>query len=49
MKDKILELLMLQPFTNRKDLRQALSANGFYVSDRIMRATIEELVEKDHF
>jgi hypothetical protein len=49
MKDKILELLMMQGFTKRKQLLQELQLSGFKVSDRQMRKELETMITKDGY
>lgn len=49
MKDKILELLHLQKYMKRKELLGSLVAHGYYISDRALRQTLEEMVIKDHY
>lgn len=49
MKDKILELLMLQKFIKRKELLLSLQLNGYVLNDRQMRAEIESLIVDDHY
>jgi hypothetical protein len=49
MKDKILELLMMQGFTKRKQLLQELQLSGFKVSDRQMRFCIESMIANDGY
>lgn len=48
-KTAILQLLMLSKYIKRKDLLHNLMANGHYVADRVLRATLEEMVTKDHY
>lgn len=49
MKDQILQILMLSKFTKRKDLLHSVITNGFYITDRALRQTIEEMVTKDKY
>jgi len=49
MKESILQVLMLSKFTKRRDLLHNLIANGYFISDRLMRHTIEEMITKDHY
>ena len=49
LKKSILELLMLSKYTKRKNLLFNLMANGHNVADRVLRATLEEMVTKDHY
>lgn len=49
MKDTILQILMLSKFTKRSDLLSNVLTNGFYITDRSLRSTIEEMITKDHY
>lgn len=47
--DAIIEELHLTKFTKREQLRQQLSARGYYLPDRQLRKHIEDLVTKEHY
>lgn len=49
MKDQILQILMLSKFTKRRELLHGVITNGFYITDRALRSTIEEMITKDHY
>lgn len=49
LQDAIIELLHLQKFTKRANLREQLTARGYRIPDRQLRKTIEELITVEHY
>lgn len=44
METEIIEILHLQTFTKRQDLRLSLQNRGYYLTDRKLRKHVEELI-----
>lgn len=44
METEIIEILHLQTFTKRADLRLSLQNRGYYLTDRKLRKAVEELI-----
>ncbi len=47
--DAIIEVLHLQKFTKRKELREKLTARGFYLRDRLLRRHVELLITQNEY
>ncbi len=47
--DAILEILMLQKFTNRNELRLSLMTYGYVLKDRQLRKTVEQMIKDNHY
>lgn len=47
--DAIIECLHLQRFTKRKELREQLTAKGFYLRDRLLRRHVELLITQNEY
>lgn len=49
MDTEIIEILHLQKFTKRADLRLSLQSRGYYLSDRLLRKHIEVLITEGKY
>lgn len=47
--DAILEVLHLQRFTKRRELREQLTSKGWYVKDRLLRKHVEYLITEGQY
>jgi len=49
METEIIDILHLQPFTKRAELRLSLQNRGYYLTDRQLRRELELLITKNGF